>query len=426
MDYSILLTPVVTVITAYITVLDLAQLRFSLKKKIVIISLVSLFQIILNALILFLFGIEMYAKAFLLTIDIPAFTLFYYFSKRRDFRDLFTVTITIFISFVISIPALCIRELFNDIYWYYNISRLLIFAVLFIPMHFLIRKRYKMLQDNIDRGWGFYSLLPIIGIAVLYYQLLKYTINHCFSDIILVCIFIIVMLAIVFFVFYYVFIQLQDKYLVLEQKRILSMQNKAQRTQYEQQKEAVEKANRRWHDLRHMIQELIELLETGDTATAIGYLKEQRGIEYVPMKRYCLHPAVNSILCLWAERSRSADINVTINTDIPEQINMEPMELASLFANAFENAFEGCMRLAGNSYKFIKVESRYSDNTLAIGVTNSCIDDIKFVNDMPVSSKKDGGIGTRSMVYTVQRFSGTKYFEAKEGVFIARFILNIN
>jgi hypothetical protein len=39
--------------------------------------------------------------------------------------------------------------------------------------------------------------------------------------------------------------------------------------------------------------------------------------------------------------------------------------------------------------------------------------------------KKGGGIGTRSIAYTVERFAGTKFFEAKDGVFIARFVLNI-
>jgi len=210
-----------------------------------------------------------------------------------------------------------------------------------------------------------------------------------------------------------------------EQKRILSIQNKAQLDQFVQQKEASEKANRRWHDLHHNTEELIGLLEAGDTDTAITYLKEQRGMVEVPKTEYCLHPAVNSILCLWAERFRKAGISVGIQTDVQEKLDIEPMELAALFANAFENAYKGCLCLPDGTQKFIKVEAHYNGKRLAIGFTNNCREDICFEGDMPVSLKQGGGIGIRSITYTVKRFHGVAYFEEKDGVFSSRFVLNV-
>jgi hypothetical protein len=203
------------------------------------------------------------------------------------------------------------------------------------------------------------------------------------------------------------------------------MQNKAQWDQFEQQREAAEKSNRRWHDLRHNTQELIELLEAGNTPMALTYLKEQRGMNQIPCEVYCMHAAVNSMLRLWAERSRKEGITVEIRADVPEKLEIEPMELSALFANAFENAYEACLRLSDNVPKYIQVDANYNGKRLAIGFTNSCLKDIPFEKDMPLSLKKGGGIGTRSISYTVERFSGTKYFEAKDGVFVARFILKI-
>lgn len=183
--------------------------------------------------------------------------------------------------------------------------------------------------------------------------------------------------------------------------------------------------NRRWHDLRHSTQELIDLLEAEEVDTALAYLKAQRGMAHVPKTDYCLHPAVNSILCLWSERSRSSGIEVEIRTDIPEKLDIDPMELSTLFSNAFENSYEGCLRFEESAHKFIKVVARYSGKQLAIGFTNSCVSDITFENDVPVSIKGGGGIGTRSMLYTVQRFRGTAFFTAKDNVFTARFLLKI-
>lgn len=63
--------------------------------------------------------------------------------------------------------------------------------------------------------------------------------------------------------------------------------------------------------------------------------------------------------------------------------------------------------------------------TVFISFTNSCLSEIPFEKDMPASMKKGGGIGTRSIAYMGRTVNGTKLFEARDGVFTARFVLNI-
>lgn len=424
MDYSALLMTAITLITAQITVLDLGRFRFGKKKMFVILSLLFAVQVVVNGSLLML-GLKYYARTYILTVDLPDVLVFWYVSKRRDFRDLFTVLLTIFLSFSLSIPSLWILQLFEGNYWWYDLFRVIFYIIVLILLHLFIRKRYILIQDEIDKGWGMFCILPLIGSIILYYQYSEYIKTGRFANVAADCTLVILIMATVFAVFYYIFNQLHEKYIALEQKRILTMQNKAQRDQFEQQREAAEKTNRRWHDLRHNMQELIELLEAGDVETALAYLKEQRGTDQIPKESYCLNPAVNSILCLWAERARMASIVTEIHTDVPEKLEIDPMELSALFANAFENAYEGCLRLPDELEKYIRVEASYNRKRLAVGFTNSCIQDIRFENDMPVSQKQGGGIGTRSMAYTVQRFHGTQYFNAKDCVFTARFILNI-
>jgi hypothetical protein len=417
--------PIITLITAQITVLDLAQFRFGSKKLFTILSLELVIQTAASSSLLLFFGYDQYAKWFFVTMDIPAFLTFFYISKRRDLRDWFTILITIFLNFSISIPSMWFSLRLGGGYLWYNLFRLMIFAILFFFLHTVVRKRYMQVQKEIEKGWGVFSILPVMGILTLCYKYLQFSKNGDFSNILLTCIITVLIMATVFLVFNYVFNQLHEKFLIQEEKRILSMQNKAQRDQFEQQKEMAEKTNRRWHDLRHNTQELIELLETGNVDIALSYLKEQRGMAEVPKVNYCLHQAVNSILCLWAERSRKADIAIEINADVPEKLEIEAMELSALFANAFENAYNSCQRLPKYTQKFIKVEAHYNGKRLAIGFMNSCDDDIRFEDGMPVSSKKSGGIGTRSIAYTIRRFRGTLYFGAKDKVFTARFVLNI-
>lgn len=425
MKISDIFLPIITLVTAQITAMDLGQFQFERKKLITILGLELLIQVAMSSSLLLIFGYNQYASWFFFTIDLPAIIVMLYISKHRDLRDAFTILVTVFINFTISIPSMRICKIMGKGYVWYNFSRVVIFTIILIPLHFFVRKRYILLQDEIEKGWGIFCILPLIGSIALAKKYLKFSREGDFSSIFSDCVIIVLIMATIFAVFNYVFDQLHEKYLVQEQSRILSMQNKAQKDQFEQQKEAAEKTNRRWHDMRHNTHELIGLLEAGNTEMALTYLKEQSGIGDIPKELYCLHTAVNSILCLWAERSRKLGITVEILADVPVNLDIEPMELSALFANAFENAYEGCLRLPESVPKYIKIDSHYNGKRLAVGFLNSCVDDISFVEDMPVSTKKGGGIGTRSMSYTIKRFHGVIYFEAKDRMFTTRFVLKV-
>lgn len=425
MDLSIVFMPVVTLFTGQLIVLDLARFRFARKKLYKIVALEFILQVLLSAAILLVYGYEAYVLSFFFCMELPAILTLFYASRRRDFRDLFTILITVFLSLSFSIPSMWIAQYIGGSYWWYNLIRIGLFLVIFYLLHKHVRQRYIQIQEDLEHGWGIFCILPLIACFSMYSQYLNYSRNHSFSSVMANCAMIILMMGTIFAVFNYVLKQLHEKYLLQEKSRILEMQNRAQLAQFEQQREAAEKLNRRWHDLHHSVQKLIELLEDGEVETALGHLKEQRGAEQVINESYCMHPAVNSMLCLWAARSRKAGIRMELGVDLPEALSIEPMELSALFANAIENAYEGCMRLPENEERYIKVEAHWKNRRLAIGITNSCLTDIPFDGDLPVSMKQNGGIGTRSMVYTVERFLGSYYFEAKKGVFTARFLLYI-
>ncbi|PKM73127.1 MAG: hypothetical protein CVU91_06055 [Firmicutes bacterium HGW-Firmicutes-16] len=425
MDYSAFIIPIVTLVTAQITVMDLARFRFPLKKVLVILGIQLIIQTLVSGSILLLLGYDEYVRWFVIAVDLPAFLVFLYISKRRDMRDVFTTLITIFINIVISIPAIWISQLLNGVYYWYSLVRIILFVAVFLIIHCFVRKRYIQLQDELEKGWGIFSIQPAIGLIFMYFQYSQYGIDQKIMPLLFNGVIISLLILVVFWILYYVFKQLHEKYLIQEQQRILTIQCKAQMDNLEQQKEIAEMTNRRWHDLRHSTQELIELLEAGELNTAMAYLKEQRGMANLQKADYCLHPSVNSILCLWAERSIRAGITVELNMDVPEKLEIDPIELSTLFANAFENAYEGCLRLPEGTQKYIKAQSRYNGKMLAVGFTNSCANEISFENDMPVSAKSGGGIGTRSMAYTVQRFKGNISFAVKDNVFTVKFILKI-
>lgn len=425
MDYSTIFIPLSTLLISQAMLFNLASFRFPRKKIFLILGIEIAVLVILSSVILLFEGLPVYAKWYVPIMVIPTFFTFFYISKHRDARDLFTIVTTILINFFISTPAMWFAYTYRGGYVYYNFARIVLFAVVFFFIHTFFRKYYLVAQDEIDTGWGVFSILPFLGSMILYYGFMRYSRSGSMEEVLYVCSVTIVLMASVYAVFFYMFFLLHEKNMVQEQGRMLAMQNKAQFDQHVLFKETAEKSNRRWHDMRHNTQAIIDLLESGDTAVALGYLKDQMGMGSVPKEEYCLHPAVNSILCLWVERARKEDIPMEILVTLPKTLAIEPVELSSLFANAIENAYFSCLELAKDVQRFIKVEALYNGKRLAIGITNTCKDSVEFVDDMPVSSKEGGGIGTRSMVYTVKRFHGAYSFNAKDGLFFTRFVLNI-
>lgn len=425
MDYTAILVPLITLLISQVLVFDLGRFRFP-KKTVLIIFGIQLFVIAaISGVLLIIGGLTIYAKWYVLTMVIPSISTFVYTSNRRDARDVFTIVTTIFINFLISIPAMWFIRYYLGGYVQYNLARLLLFAVVFFLIHTFFRKQYLLIQDEIEKGWAIFSILPVLGSVVLYYGYIWYGQTGSYMEILYTLSITTVCIASVYVVIFYMFQQLLEKYMVQEQRRILAMQNKAQLDQHVLFKEAAETSNRRWHDLRHTTQTLIGLLESGQTSAALEYLKDHMGLESFHKEEYCLHSAVNSILCLWAERARKADISMEILVDLPEMLTIEPLELSALFANAIENAYNACLALPTDVQRFIKVESHYSSRRLAIGITNTSSDDIRFEGGMPISFKEGGGIGTQSMVYTVNRFQGAYSFGVEDGLFFSRFVLNV-
>ena len=74
----------------------------------------------------------------------------------------------------------------------------------------------------------------------------------------------------------------------------------------------------------------------------------------------------------FAERAVSEGICVEIKANIPPRLTViDEVELASLFANAFENAIEGCLSAAVEA-PFIRISAECSDGRVLLSYKNSC------------------------------------------------------
>lgn len=94
------------------------------------------------------------------------------------------------------------------------------------------------------------------------------------------------------------------------------------------------------------------------------------------------------------------------------------IDLTCVLGNALENAFEGCLRLPEHDEKKIIVTIKYFDQRLRVKVENTCSLDILFKNELPITQKQGGGTGTKSILYTAERYDGTAGFSVMNGKLI--------
>lgn len=187
---------------------------------------------------------------------------------------------------------------------------------------------------------------------------------------------------------------------------------------------AWEDERRQRHDQRHMLQVVIDALDEGRVDEARERLEKMRGDAPAAAVVYCKNPTANSCIALWADRARDAGFDITVRADVPENLALDPVDISVIFGNLLENAYEGCSRVERTeAHRFISVRCLYAHGRLSVSIENSSRRDVAFVDGMPLTQKRGGGVGTHSVKATVEALGGICSYELDDGVFKAHVVL---
>lgn len=189
--------------------------------------------------------------------------------------------------------------------------------------------------------------------------------------------------------------------------------------------EFFEASKRNRHDLRHHNQIIMEYLKSGDTLGAEEYLQlYDASLIETAATSYCKNHIANAVLCLYAQKAQKEDIIFAANADIPESVAMTPPEFGSLLSNILENALEACRRISANEC-FITFTAEVEEESLKIELQNSVSGKVEIKNNLPVSTKKNGGLGTKSVLHIVESYHGMLHFSQEGDTFITQIVLPV-
>lgn len=192
--------------------------------------------------------------------------------------------------------------------------------------------------------------------------------------------------------------------------------------QYASSKANIETINVRCHDLKH----LIYLIENGGTVSST-FLKDIKShISVYESESKTGNVALDIILTEKGLLCNKNDIRLSCVVDGKELEFMEEEDIYVLFGNIIDNAIEAVMKLESEK-RVISIHVRRVNGFLLIKETNYCDGPIKFLNGLPITTKKDKslhGLGMKSIQYICEQYNGNMSIEQQGDKFCLALLLS--
>ena len=175
------------------------------------------------------------------------------------------------------------------------------------------------------------------------------------------------------------------------------------------------------HDLANHLQ-MIQSLPAAEKDSYIQQMIENPVFEKVLV--YSGDATVNAVLTAKERMMRQHGISFCAKVDIPHELPFEKPDLCALFANALDNAAEGCAALETGKRQ-VELTARAAKGLLALEVRNPFTEKqetsaVQFLDSLPKTTKSDTakhGFGLRSIQTTVKKYGGTMELRQEDGWF---------
>lgn len=290
-------------------------------------------------------------------------------------------------------------------------------AVIVLEVRFF-RKPFRRMAQVVHREWNLAALIAgaffCMHFLMSTYPVMYY--DRPESNYILVC-FTFILMLLVYWSLYIIVRYAVQRHEKEQVDALMQLRLSALERQIELQKQAEDHIRRTRHDLRHNSMVAIGKINSGDYTGAADFLRQFTDhVESHSIRQYSENHSVNCVLSALAERAQGEGICVKIKVIIPARLDaITEVELASLLANAFENAVEGCER-SGAEAPSIEVSADYTDGRVLLSIKNSC-GKVEFSDNLPLSTKQGGGTGTKSIQYIAEKYHGMANFEVLADMF---------
>ena len=248
-------------------------------------------------------------------------------------------------------------------------------------------------QQEKYMGYELGMILPLMGIIVPLFMLILISNRNAFEKSIL-----------------------QEEYISAE----LTFINQYKRNQHET------RAFR--HDIINNLSMLSTMYAEGKYDDASEHLSDLLGdIRAMSPKYITGDEMLDCIVGMKISKMEGEGISFTLDGVLDGGLDMKPVDICTIFANAIDNAIEACEKLEEKSDRWIKLSIKRTDRFFSINLCNSMLDDKKqsvvhrlFGGGDRFTTKEDKslhGYGTQNMQKVISKYDGIEKVNAENGVF---------
>lgn len=392
--------------------------RFSQKKTVLLTIAGMLPLIILNVSGMAILGADQMGRILIFTCTIPSLIFFYWISKDKKWRFLFTFCLADTAAYWL----LCVTNMLD---FYLGggkcvimlISRLLLFPVIEWLAFRHLRKPYIELQDSVSKGWGLFALM-----SAFYYVLLNLVMNQptvitSRPEAVPAAVMILILMPLTYAT---IFASLYRQ-LLLHRKQQEELIWKEQNIQLEARLENQQNIRKLKHDMKAHSITLSGLISSGKIEEAQEYMQNMVN-DYereTRQQQFCINPYLNAIFSHYSQKFERAGVKQKLSIQIGEE-NLPFMELCQIISNGLENAWNAVEQLP-QEQREVSVQLRYNREFLMIRVKNRCSAELCVEKGKLPPSTKGGaehGFGLYTIQEAAKRLGGEMVCYTQEGYFL--------
>ena len=388
------------------------------KKKTMKLTLITMLPLILLNFILFIVcGPEGYIQRMLITLSLPSLIFFFILAKHRDGRFFFTFciigTIVLEIIYITNIIDHYIPG-----YWFMLAVRLLAYPLL---EWFVIKKFkaiYHDMQSQVKKGWGIFALIGLMFYVAITLAMGYPTFITDRPEYLPVFVILLILMPVSYIHIFTTLRHQQNVYRTQEQENILRVQVADIKNRIEEYSAANDKFSKERHDFRHKLQTISRMVEAKQYDELLS-LTEKYGelLDETKVKKYCENAVLDAVLSSYLGRAENRGIKVTTSIRFPEVLPASDIELATVFANAIENAIHACEKIDTHK-RWIDVKVIFKPKFM-FQIANSYDGNAELnENGIPITHIEGHGFGTRSIVAFCEKYNSYYNFEAKVDSFV--------
>ena len=284
-----------------------------------------------------------------------------------------------------------------------------------------LEKPFLRATDNIDKGWGVliaFELVSSIAISVFAFTGAFFIGNNSIYLILLM------IFTIIFIASFFVVIKMVSMLNNRMSMRLIMAQQVLLENELEAEKEFVSSARRFRHDMRKHNEVVLSYLEEGKTEEAMSYLREYDGmIKSSFASGFCANSILNAILKMTERRCLVVGGRLTARVAVPEVLTISRTDMVVIFGNLLENAYEAC---AKTDDPWIEVNAAVKNDSLQFEIRNSMEGCLSWRDDLPLSTKNNGGTGLRNVEAVIKRCNGMMSLNQDGQVFVSRVIIPLD